>query len=103
MLVAVFSLSVKNEERSEKCDAVDVAEKDGGAGVQAEWADWPEGRHEANVESEHVCERGNGDWNGRLFVCIRQTSLHSIVNTGLLPTGNENEHVVHSDPYLKHI
>lgn len=61
MLFAVFSPSVKNEERSEKCDAVDVAEKDGGAGVQAERANGAEGRHEADVESEHVCERGDGD------------------------------------------
>lgn len=103
MLVAVLSPSVKNEERSEKCDAVDVAKEDGGAGVQAEGADGAEGRHEADVESKHVRESGDGDRNGRLFVRIGKASLYLIVNIRLLPTGNEDEHVVHSDPYLKHI
>lgn len=88
VLVSVLAPPVENEKRTKERDAVDVAEQDGGAGVQAEGANRTEGRHEADVEGEDICERGDGDRDGRLFVCVRQAGLHSIVHVRLLPTGD---------------
>ena len=53
--------------------------------------------HEANAESQDVCQSGDGDGHGCLFVCAGHSGRHGVLDLSLLPVRHHDEHIINAN------
>ncbi len=68
MSVVFLSSPVERETRAEEGDVEDVAEQKSCAGVHAERLNRAERRQEADVERQHIRQRGDRDGHAGLLI-----------------------------------
>ncbi len=68
MSVAFLSSSIQRETCAKEGDVEDVAEEKSCAGVHAEGLHRAEGCQQADVESQHICQRGDRDGHTGLLI-----------------------------------
>ncbi|KAG7227313.1 hypothetical protein INR49_000317 [Caranx melampygus] len=78
-------------------DVVQVAETNRNPSVKAEGLDRAEGRTAAQEESESVSQGGDGDGDGSIPVGASEPVGDAVQNTGPLPTGDHDEHIIKSN------
>lgn len=103
VLVPCFPLPIQSHARTQKSDAVQIAEADRNPGVQAEGSDRSKGRAVAQEESQSIGQGGDGDGDGSLLVRVGQPVGDAVQHPGLLPARDHDEHVIQPNSFEREV